>query len=243
MKMNFDLSPNERKELWELLIKAAERYQSHIGSLPVAPTLNAEEIRSFITSFAFGQPNRLPEVLEHVIEGMTKYTVHTANPGYFGLFNPKANFSGILADTVTAVFNPQLAAWSHAPFAVEVENYLVRYFGQKFGFKSDAINGTFTTGGAEANLTTLLCALNFHFLVYEKHGLQGIQERPLIYCSAESHHSIIKALRVAGVGSNAIRRIPVDENLQMKPAILKEQIYKCLLRSLRPKQRTFAFNT
>jgi glutamate/tyrosine decarboxylase-like PLP-dependent enzyme len=224
--MNFDLNPNERHELWELLIVAAERYQSRVGSLPIAPALNPEEIRSFITAFASGKPDSLPEILEHVIEGMTKYAVHTANPGYFGLFNPKANFPGILADTLTAVFNPQLAAWSHAPFAAEVENYLLRYFGQKFGFKPDVISGTFTTGGAEANLTALLCALNFHFPAYAKQGLQGIPEKPLIYCSAESHHSIIKALRVAGLGSDAIRLIPVDENLQMKPEILDEQIIK-----------------
>ena len=133
--MSFDLNPNERNQLWELLILAAERYNSRVGGLPVAPSLNPEEIRSFINEFASGKPDNLPEILDHVIEGMTKYAVHTANPGYFGLFNPKANFPGILADTLTAVFNPQLAAWSHAPFATEVENYLIRYFGQKFGGK------------------------------------------------------------------------------------------------------------
>lgn len=222
--MNLDFSAEERQELWALLLRAAEHHQLHIVEVRVAPSLNREEIRAFIASFVSGKPDSLPDILAHAIEGLTKYTVHTANPGYFGLFNPKANFPGILADTLTAIFNPQLAAWSHAPFAVEVENYLIRYFGEKFGFDPESIDGTFTTGGAEANLTALLCALNASFPEYGEQGLQGIDGRPLVYCSEESHHSIIKALRAAGLGSRAIRLVPVDERLQMIPGYLSDQI-------------------
>ena len=71
--------------------------------------------------------------LQHVLDGLTRYAVHTPHPMYYGLFNPRPSFASVLADTITAVFNPQMAAWSHAPFANEVEAFLLRAFGRRFG--------------------------------------------------------------------------------------------------------------
>jgi len=73
-----------------------------------------------------------------------------------------------------------LAAWSHAPFAAEVESNLIVEFGKKFGYNPSAIDGVFTTGGAEANLTAILCALNKAFPDYARDGLQSLDKKPLI---------------------------------------------------------------
>lgn len=89
------------------------------------------------------------------------------------MFNPRANFTGI-PNAITATFIPQLAAWSHAPFAAEVESHLILEFGKKVGYKNIDIDGVFTTGGEEANLTALLCALNKSFPDYGRDGLQSI---------------------------------------------------------------------
>jgi glutamate/tyrosine decarboxylase-like PLP-dependent enzyme len=59
---------------------------------------------------------------------------------------------GIVADALAATFTPELATWNHASFAVGAEDCLVCAFGQKFGFTSTC-DGTFTSGGAEANHT------------------------------------------------------------------------------------------
>jgi len=50
------------------------------------------------------------EAIEDVLNGPTKYAVHTPHPGYFGMFNPRPNFPSIIADVISANFNPQLAA-------------------------------------------------------------------------------------------------------------------------------------
>ena len=65
---------------------------------------------------------------------------------------------GIAGEAMAAAVNPQLAGWSHSPFAVEAERLVITAFGQKFGIGDDA-DGCMTTGGAEANLSALLCAL------------------------------------------------------------------------------------
>jgi aromatic-L-amino-acid decarboxylase len=222
--MNFDFNPDDRNALWNHVLLLVENFYAHTQVLPVSPELDASQIQAYITGFSQKQQKDSLAIIDHVVLGMTRYTVHTAHPAYFGLFNPRPNFPGILADTLTAAFNPQLAAWSHAPFAVEVECYLVKYFGRKFGYQEQAADGVFASGGAEANLTALLCALNHYFPAYAESGVQSLKEKPIIYCSSESHHSIVKSVRIAGLGSDSIRSIPTDKMLRMDVDLLKKQL-------------------
>lgn len=224
--MNFDLSPQERRELWELLLSQLERYYAHTAELPASPALNPREVTALAEKYGLGKGIAPRQAIAHVLEGLTRYAVHTPHPMYYGLFNPRAAFPGILADTITATFNPQMAAWSHNPFAAEVENFLMRELGQKFGFPKENADGVFASGGAEANLTAVLCALNHHFPDYANAGLTGIGKRPVMYCSAEAHHSVIRAGRVAGLGLDAVRPIPVDAGQRMRAELLEEQIKK-----------------
>ena len=150
--------------------------------------------------------------------------MHTPHPSYFGLFNPAPTTMGIAADTLVAAFNPQLAAWSHSPFAVEAERYVIETFAAKFGLPHENVEGTFTSGGMEANHTALLTALVHHFPTYLERGARGIDKQPVMYVSSESHHSLLKAARLCGIGSEAVRRIGVDEHLRMRSDLLRAAI-------------------
>lgn len=224
--MNFDLTPQQRQELWSELFNHLESYYAHTSELPVSPELDREKIVALVEKYSLGEGTGPGQAIAHVVEGLSRYAVHTPHPMYYGLFNPRAAFPGILADAITAAFNPQMAAWSHNPFANEAENFLVRELGEKFGFPKEKIDGVFAGGGAEANLTAVLCALNRHFPEYANAGLAGIGKRPVMYCSAESHHSVIRAGRISGMGLDAVRPIPVDGRQRMQPELLSRQIEK-----------------
>ena len=83
--------------------------------------------------------NRLDplEASRSAIDLLAHGTVHMIHPGYFGLFNPSVTFPAILADQITAHFNPQLAVWSHAPAAVELERHVVEAIGGLAGWRPD----------------------------------------------------------------------------------------------------------
>jgi aromatic-L-amino-acid/L-tryptophan decarboxylase len=223
----YDLTPEKRKHLWERLSAAFEQYYTGTAALPVAPRLDQPAIQAFIRRFN-GQPEDLDRALDHVLEGLTRYAVHTPHPMYYGLYNPRASFAGILADTITAFFNPQMAAWSHAPFAAEVESFLIAELGRRFGYPESSVDGAFTSGGAEANLTALLCAAQHHFPDRKQEGWQSIAAKPLIYCSKDCHHSVIKAAQIIGLGMNAVRSIDTDAALKMDPQQLEQQIIRDL---------------
>ncbi|MFK7906037.1 MAG: aspartate aminotransferase family protein, partial [Chitinophagales bacterium] len=57
-------------------------------------------------------------------------------------------------------------------------------------------------------------------------GILGIGKLPIIYCSQESHHSIAKAAKATGLGTQAVRSIAVNEALQINTELLQEQIKK-----------------
>jgi len=222
--MNFDLDEKRRKKLFEAVLAKIEQYYGDTRSLAVTPTLDITEIRSFIKQMDFNNDQNFQKAIDHVIAGLTKYIVHTPHPKYFGLYNPRANYAGILADLITAAFNPQMAAWSHAPFANEVEAHLIKEFAVRFGYERATADGVFTSGGAEANLTALLCGINHKYPEFASEGVFALKRRPVIFCSAETHHSVQKAAAIIGIGHQAVRTIPVNENMEIDTEVLESAL-------------------
>jgi len=212
-----DFSNEQRLELWHHLIDQIERWNQQVSLNPVTPPLDVHLIRQFVEKGKAhqGQPKA---VLDHVVEGLSTLIVQTGHPAYFGLFNPKGSFAGILADALLAAFNPQLAAWSHAPWANEIERDVIQRLGERFGF--DPIDGTVASGGQEANLTAVLCALHAKFPSF---GQDGVQGQPVLYTSAESHHSVLKSAACTGLGRSSVRNVPTID-LKMDVDVLDRML-------------------
>ena len=222
--MHFDLTPERRRQLLENLLPRLEAYYANTRELRVAPELDREKLRQLVAGTDFAHPIPADEAIDAVVDNLLKYQVHVPHPMYYGLYNPRTNFPSILADLIAAYFNPQLAAWSHSPYAAEVESYLVREYGARFGYERGTTDGTFTSGGAEANLTGLLCALNDRFPDYAHRGYRAFTEEPVVYCSDQAHHSVVKAARVAGLGLDAVVSIPTDDGQRMSVPSLRDHL-------------------
>ena len=222
--VNFDLDADSRAKGFQQVCSRLEKFYSDTKALPVIPKVSPLELREQIASVDLQSGFGLSKAIDHVARGLEDYAVHTPHPKYFGLFNPRANFPSIVADLMTAAYNPQMAAWSHAPFAAEVEARLIREFATKFGYDAEDCHGTFTSGGTEANFTAVLCALNDHFADFANVGLVGIENRPIVYCSAEAHHSIHRSCRSAGLGYESIKSIETDESQRINVEKLERLI-------------------
>lgn len=229
----FDFSAEERRVIWDYLVEKLERHYSDHSGVRVAPPLDPEAVRKYC-AVDFNKPLLPDEAIDYITSGLDKYIVHTSHPGYYGLFNPRPSFAGIMADVVTAVYNPQMAAWSHSPFAVEAENYVIREIGRKFGYKPGSIDGTFTNAGAEANHTALLMALTRVIPGFAEHGLSESGYRPVIYVSQESHHSFVKAAGLSGIGRRSVRNIPVGPSFAIDAGDLRRQLLNDIAAGFKP---------
>ena len=218
------LPAEQREALWRRVFAIVETYLQNVDSLPVAPNLDLKAIRAYIDAIDWQRPVTPEEALAFADEGLTRFQVHTPHARYWGLFNPASTSMGIAADTLVAAFNPQIAAWSHNPFAAEVERVIVQRFGELFGYREDVIDGVLASGGMEANHTALLTALTDKHPEFLTYGLRSLPCQPVFYVSAECHHSFPKAARMCGLGSSAVRHVPVDSDLRMRVDALEQMI-------------------
>jgi glutamate/tyrosine decarboxylase-like PLP-dependent enzyme len=218
------LSAAERAPIWRQVVEAIETYVGVVADLRVAPPLEREKIKALLAPFDFSRPLAPEEAIRFAAMGLTEHQVHTAHPSYYGLFNPNPTTMGIAADALVAAFNPQLAAWSHSPFAAEVEAHVVRALAGRLGYGSGTADGCFTSGGAEANHTALLTALTDAFPAFGSGGARALPSPPVLYVSLDAHDSFLKAARLCGLGTGAVRAIAVDGAFRMDVAALVARI-------------------
>ncbi len=160
---NLLLDESQREKLWQALAQTIEEYITGIRKLPVSADPSPDSVRSLLSGMDFSQPMAPEDAVRFAAESLAATQVHTPHPRYYGLFNPTPATMGIAADAMVAAFNPQLAVWKHNPFAVEVEQHLMRAFGSRFGYDPAKTDGTLTSSGSEANHTALLASLAHHF--------------------------------------------------------------------------------
>jgi len=218
------LDGETRARLWRKLVEAIEAYATKLETGRVTPPLEPGKLRALLARFDFSAPVDALEALDFLVEGLWKFQTHTPHPRYYGLFNPAPTTMGIAGDALVAAFNPQLAAWSHSPLAIEIEQHLVRAFGARFGYDPAKSDGTFASGGMEANHTAVLTALVQAFPDFSARGVRALAAQPVLYVSSEAHHSLLKAARLCGLGTDAVHEIPVDEDLRMDAEALASRI-------------------
>ena len=218
-----DLLPDNdlRKALWKQVTRRLDEALDTLPERSPMPSLDMASIREHLELYDFNQPRSAEAVLDDVVDFLEQGMVHTQHPRYFGLFNPSPTFPSILADTITAALNPQLAVWTHAPVAVEIERHVVRTLGSWIGWEEDATFGHFTSGGAEANYTATLLALTRAEPAFADKGATSFAGRPFIYASEESHLAWFKIAHQTGIGRKAVRLVPTDGTGRMDAAALR----------------------
>jgi aromatic-L-amino-acid decarboxylase len=200
------------------------KLQKDIEDGPIFPNVAAEDIRSYLASrYEFNRAMDLNEVIADVEQMLRKWQVQVTHPRYFGLFNPSVTLASVVAETLVAMYNPQLANWRTSPAANEIERHTLGWLAAKFGLPEDAI-ATFTSGGSEANLSAICVALTRAFPDYGELGLRGLAANPTIYLTEEAHHGYNKLAHMTGIGRRSLRLVATDSDLKMDLEDLKGRV-------------------
>ncbi|MGI9642765.1 MAG: pyridoxal phosphate-dependent decarboxylase family protein [Acidimicrobiia bacterium] len=208
-------SPESRAALWDQTNRLLDGVLDGLPNRSPSPSLDMSAIRERLRTYDFREARDPAVTLSDVVDILASGIVHTQHPRYFGLFNPSPTFPGIVADAIASTINPQLAVWSHAPAAVEMERHVVRWLCRSVGWHDEGIGGHFTSGGAEANYTATLSALTRVEEGFSDRGARAFGGQPRIYASAESHLAWYKIAHQTGIGRAAVRLIPTDGSGRM----------------------------
>ena len=235
---NFDLDFETRRRLGYELIDLLNAY---FESLPKRAVQSAAEQRSFeplhnaipetgILDLNIPQPgmngsapDKVADFLRQTAAEMIDHGFHVGAANYFGLMNPTPTYAGVLAEALVAALNPQLATTARSQLATKIEAETIRWIGERFSWQQP-FDGSFTSGGNEANFSGLAMAVATHFPAAIEEGVASIGAQPVVYASVESHHSLDKSVGLLGLGRKALRRIPLNQRGSVDVDALKQAI-------------------
>jgi glutamate/tyrosine decarboxylase-like PLP-dependent enzyme len=213
----------DRRNIDDWLTHVLAQASARVSEGPVCAVIGKSVLAEELAAWQFEEPSRLRDVLAWTIERMEHGVVHVNHPRYFGLFNPAPTFPSQCADRISAIFNPQLATATTSPFPVELEAHVIRTVARRAGLPPSSA-GHFTTGGAEANYTALICALTHANADFAQKGARAFSGQPVFYVSQEAHLAWLKIAHQAGIGRDAVRLVRTDGSGRLSSAALSESI-------------------
>ncbi len=148
---------------------------------------------------------------------------HWQHPRFFAYFPANAAPASILAEQLTAALAAQAMLWQTAPAATEIEEVMVRWLRDALGLAphfTGTIHDSATTATLSAILTMRERALGWRG---NDRGLSGLPALRL-YASDQTHSSIDKSARIAGIGQANLVKIETDDALSMRPEALDAAI-------------------
>ena len=152
-------------------------------------------------------------------------SLFNGHPRFLGYITSSAAPIGALGDMLAAAVNSNVGAWDLSPIATEIETQTIKWIAELIGYPSDC-GGVLSSGGNVANFIGFLAGrADKAGWNLRKEGMRSENGKRLrVYVSAETHTWIQKAADLFGLGTDAIRWIPVDDNRRMDMSLLRKQI-------------------
>jgi aromatic-L-amino-acid decarboxylase len=168
------------------------------------------------------QATPLAAVHDDFLRDILPYGSGNTHPGFMGWVQGGGTPVGMLAEMLAAGLNANLGGRDHMP--IEVERQITAWMAALFGFPDDA-GGLFVTGTSIANFMAVLIARTRVLGAGARRGGLMAEGRSLTgYTSRAAHCCIAQAFDMAGLGSQALRSIPVDDHHRIDIAALRVEI-------------------
>lgn len=196
-------------------------YVEHIRARPVWQPI-PDEVRNRFHAPVPVRPADLAAVHDEFMRDILPYTTGNVHPGFMGWVNGGGNVAGLLADMLAAGINPNLGGRDHIPN--DVERQIAAWMAKIIGFP-DTASGLFVTGTSLANFIGIIIARTHALGVDSRRtGVAAAPAQLTAYTSSACHNCVVQAMELAGLGSNQLRIIPINQHQQIDLEALRERI-------------------
>jgi glutamate/tyrosine decarboxylase-like PLP-dependent enzyme len=177
------------------------------------------EPEAFLGSLADGGADveaLVAELRQHLLPA----AAYNGHPRFFGYITASPLPVGVLGDLLTSAFNQNMGLWRLGPAATAIELQTVDWIKHALGYPDEA-QGLFTSGGQMANVYAhaVMRSVKTPWDV-RMHGMRGQDGRApqlRIYASDQVHYCHQQAAELLGMGRDAVRIVPSDEDYRMRP--------------------------
>jgi glutamate/tyrosine decarboxylase-like PLP-dependent enzyme len=197
-------------------------YRERLSALRVSPVAGRSEVRTALGSEVPAGPTPLGQVIEELVAAATPGLMTSAGPRYFGFVIGGSLDAALVADVLATGWDQCGFNEALSPASIAVEDVAGRWLKEVLGVPATASVG-FVTGAQAANTVGLAAARWWvlHRVGWDvgRNGLFGAP-RVRVLAGAERHATIDRALRLLGLGEEAIDEVPVLPNGAMDPDAL-----------------------
>jgi aromatic-L-amino-acid/L-tryptophan decarboxylase len=231
------VNTDEFRQWGHKLIDWLADYQTQVEQYPVLSQVKPGEIRSRLPAAPPVHSESFDAILRDVEQIIMPGITHWQSPNFFGFFPSNNSGPSILGELLSAGLGVQGMLWSTSPACTELEthvlDWLVDLLALPPAFKSTSTGGgVIQDSASSATLCALLAARERATKGQSNsHGADGSLTA---YTSNQAHSSVEKGVRIAGIGSDNLRMIGVDEKYAMRPDRLLEAIEKDRAAGRRP---------
>lgn len=212
----------------QYLAAIAEYGEQQIEALPGKPVYMQSRAEPAREELEFSDsPLDIHAALEIIDRHVDQEGVNIGSPGFLGFIPSGGLYGSALGDFLAAVTNRYPGVRYSSPGAARLEAELVRWLASIVGYPATA-GGDHTSGGSIANLSGIVTAR-------EKAGLKsGDIPSAVVYLTKITHHSVIKALRIAGLNDCVMRVVALDKAYRMDVVAFEASIREDIAAGLRP---------
>lgn len=208
-----------------LLIQFLKDYERAIPtSAAILPTLNRSQLEELRRTPFKRAGTGIEAIFKEIQDKIVPNSTTVAHPRFLAYVLGPPNGIAPFAEAVAAALNQNCNFWQLSPAANVIEQKVIAWLSDLFDYPA-AAGGIITSGGSMATLTALRAALCDKCPAdLRETGLQSRSAPLVLYTSTEAHDSVEKAATLLGLGSNQVRKIPVDDDFQMRVDVLRAAI-------------------
>ena len=208
-------------------------YYEHIEEYPVKSTVKPGEILAQLPAAPPAGSEDMTQIMSDFESIIMPGITHWQSPNFFAYFPANSSYPSILAEMLTASLGVQGMLWDTSPAAAELEEKVMNWLKSMTGLPA-SWDGVIQDTASTSTLSAILSARE-RITSYEINdkGFSGT-EKLRVYCSTETHSSVDKAVKIAGIGRKNLVKIPTDARYRMDAALLKKAIDEDIAAGYKP---------
>lgn len=233
----YHMNPQQFREFGRAVVDWIADYYENIEQQPVLSQVKPGEIRAHLPKEAPREPEAFDAMLRDMNKVILPGVTHWQSPNFFAYFPANASGPAILGDFLSSALGVQGMLWATSPSCTELETHVLDWLVPMLGLPEKFLSsrqggGVIQDTASSSSLCAMLAAreraTNF------SSNRKGCDGRLVAYTSNQAHSSLEKAAMVAGIGTDNLRLITVDDKFAMRPEALAKQVEEDRLAGLIP---------
>jgi len=224
---SYHMTAEEFRKYGRAVVDWIADYYERVESLPVLAQVEPGQIRASLPPHPPFRGEPFDAILQDVEELILPGVTHWQSPNFFAFFPANASAPSLLGELLSAGLGVQGMLWATSPACTELETHVLDWLvdmldlPEKFR-STGAGGGVIEDSASSASLCALLAAREraTGYASNEK----GCQGRLVAYASTQTHSSVEKAVKIAGLGRENLHVVEVDEQFAMRPDALAQRI-------------------